>query len=675
MTRFGISSAIFSLKCVLAALLALYIALSIDLPRPYWAVTTAFIIAQPLAGAVLSKGVFRVFGTIFGAIAAIIMVPNLANAPELLILAFALWVGICVFVSALDRTPRSYMFVLMGYSACIIGLPSVDAPGAIFDVASLRMQEIIIGIACGSLVHGVILPGSVVDVLLRRIDEMLLDAERWSRDSISGLDIPGLDAERRRLALDITELHQLSIHLPFETARTAPSVRMVRALQDQLSLILPLTVAVEDRIRALIAGGAALPSAITVLLGDCCSWLAESDMETTERHEQVEILRGRAAALEPETTMGMGWEAALRLSLLARLASLIAAHRDCRDLYDQMANHGQQPLSARVAALLAVRSKRVLHRDYGSALRAAFGAGLTIIVGCALWIGSGWRDGSTAAVTAGVFLALFASSDDPIGPLRSFIIGTTAAVIIGGFYGFVILPRVDGFPMLAATLAPGLLIGGGLMASPRYALIAVSAMLGLASPALLSTHYNSNFADYANSGIAQIVGMVLALAMALLFQSAGLDGAIRRTLKAGWADIAGRARLGTRPDESAWISRMLDRIGLLVPRLAARGDDPGKPLYDALRDLRTGMVISELRQLRLDLPQNEGAAITPVLQDIRAYYTQLDPDRANVPAPAMLQRIDHAMEQLVGNASASARRTGILALVSLRRNLFPNAPA
>jgi uncharacterized membrane protein YccC len=675
MTRFGISSAIFSLKCVLAALLALYIALSIDLPRPYWAVTTAFIIAQPLAGAVLSKGVFRVFGTIFGAIAAIIMVPNLANAPELLILAFALWVGICVFVSALDRTPRSYMFVLMGYSACIIGLPSVDAPGAIFDVASLRMQEIIIGIACGSLVHGVILPGSVVDVLLRRIDEMLLDAERWSRDSISGLDIPGLDAERRRLALDITELHQLSIHLPFETARTAPSVRMVRALQDQLSLILPLTVAVEDRIRALIAGGAALPSAITVLLGDCCSWLAEPDMETTERHEQVEILRGRAAALEPETTMGMGWEAALRLSLLARLASLIAAHRDCRDLYDQMANHGQQPLSARVAALLAVRSKRVLHRDYGSALRAAFGAGLTIIVGCALWIGSGWRDGSTAAVTAGVFLALFASSDDPIGPLRSFIIGTTAAVIIGGFYGFVILPRVDGFPMLAATLAPGLLIGGGLMASPRYALIAVSAMLGLASPALLSTHYNSNFADYANSGIAQIVGMVLALAMALLFQSAGLDGAIRRTLKAGWADIAGRASLGTRPDESAWISRMLDRIGLLVPRLAARGDDPGKPLYDALRDLRTGMVISELRQLRLDLPQNEGAAITPVLQDIRAYYTQLDPDRANVPAPAMLQRIDHAMEQLVGNASASARRTGILALVSLRRNLFPNAPA
>lgn len=672
-SRFGISTALFSVKCYLAAMLALYVSLRIGLSRPYWAVATSFIIAQPLAGAVLSKAVFRVIGTIVGAIAAVIFVPNLVNAPELLSVAFALWLALCVFVATLDRTPRSYMFVLMGYSACIIGLPSVDMPGTIFDVASLRVQEITIGIICGSLVHGVLFPGSVTDRLLHRVDATLRDAEQWSRDAISGLEVPGLDAERRRLALDIAEMHQLSIHLPFETARAAPRVRTVRALQDQLSLILPLAAAVEDRLKALQATGAAISEPVALLIEDCQHWLGQPGDNRAKRQEAAERLRERAAALEPQAMAGMGWHAALMLSMLARLSSLIGAHRDCRDLRDQMVSHGRQPVSARASQLLIGRGDRVLHRDYGAALRAAFSAALTILIGCAVWILSGWRDGGTATMTAGIFLALFVASDDPIRPLRSFFLGTVAATLIGGLYAFVILPRMDGFFMLAAALAPGLLLGGAIMASPRYNLVAISAVLGLSSPSILSARFSSDFAAYINGGVAQILGVLLSLVMARLMQSAGLDTAIQRTLKAGWSDIAARATLTGPPNVSAWVSRMLDRIGLLVPRLAARGDDPGKPLYDALRDLRTGMVIGELRQLRIDLPAEEGRSITPVLQNVSAYYAAMDPERAAAPAPAMLERIDHAIAQLVLNASLGARRTAVLALVSLRRNLFPDA--
>jgi hypothetical protein len=49
------------------------------------------------------------------------------DAPELTTLAIILWVALCVFVSLLDRTPRSYMFVLSGYTAALIGFPSVLA--------------------------------------------------------------------------------------------------------------------------------------------------------------------------------------------------------------------------------------------------------------------------------------------------------------------------------------------------------------------------------------------------------------------------------------------------------------------------------------------------------------------------------------------------------------------
>jgi uncharacterized membrane protein YccC len=119
---------IFSIKCFAAAMLAYYIALSIGLPRPYWAVTTSYIIAQPLAGAVLSKALFRMIGTIVGAAVAVVLVPTFVNEPAVLIVALGLWLSVCVYISLFDRTPRAYIFLLAGYTASIIGIPSVEAP-------------------------------------------------------------------------------------------------------------------------------------------------------------------------------------------------------------------------------------------------------------------------------------------------------------------------------------------------------------------------------------------------------------------------------------------------------------------------------------------------------------------------------------------------------------------
>jgi uncharacterized membrane protein YccC len=77
----------FAFKIAASALLALFLALWIDLPRPYWAVSTVFITMQPLAGATRSRALYRVYGTLLGAIVPVILVPNLVNAPELLTLA------------------------------------------------------------------------------------------------------------------------------------------------------------------------------------------------------------------------------------------------------------------------------------------------------------------------------------------------------------------------------------------------------------------------------------------------------------------------------------------------------------------------------------------------------------------------------------------------------------
>jgi len=129
----------------------------------------------------------------------------------------------------------------------------------------------------------------------------------------------------------------------------------------------------------------------------------------------------------------------------------------------------------------------------------------------------------------------------------------------------------------------------------------------------------------------------------------------------------------SRPDAAGWIARMLDRIGLLAPRLALQGEDPGKPLLDALTDLRVGVAVGELKQLRLDGTPDEAAMITPVLREIGAHYRTLRPNQPAPPEPDLLAGIDTAMAAMA-TSTPDRHRTSVLALTSLRRNLFPSAP-
>jgi uncharacterized membrane protein YccC len=145
---FASQALLFSLKSFAAAMLALYLALSIGIPNPYWALITAYVVAQPSAGAVLAKCLYRVIGTAVGAAVAVLVVPPLVNEAFVLSAVIALWLGFCTFLGAVDRSSRSYMFILAGVSTCIVAFPSVSQPDQVFVTAVTRIEEVLIGIVC-----------------------------------------------------------------------------------------------------------------------------------------------------------------------------------------------------------------------------------------------------------------------------------------------------------------------------------------------------------------------------------------------------------------------------------------------------------------------------------------------------------------------------------------------
>lgn len=672
----GLADACFSLKTYGSAILAYYIALRIGLHRPYWSVITCYIVAQPLAGAMLSKAVFRMIGTMVGALFAVVIVPQFINAPELLAWILGLWLALCTYVAMLDRTPRSYIFLLAGYTAGIVAFAAVNQPDTVFDIASLRLQEILIGIWSSAVINALVLPRTVSARLSERSSQILIDAERWTRDALAASGTPNhiatLDRDRRRLALDLHELHQLAVHLPFDLSRFTVRVAVLRVLQSRLSMLLPLASGIEDRIGQLRHAGA-MPTDVEVLLGDVARWIENLSLDPAPS-PQAEKLIARARALEPRSENRWDWETGLCLSLLDRLQDLIGIHRDARELHGIMLSPAAKPSPAVAEAIRDTRAQP-LHRDHGLALRAALATLATLCIGTAMWIATAWADGGSAVVIACIVCALFSHLDNP-GPTASRILyGTIAAVPVGAIYAFVLMPRLSDFPAMVAVLAPALLIIGSLQARPSTATFAIGMMLTLPGLVGLNEEYDANFQTFINSAIAQVIGIGIAVLMLNLASSVGTRSSAVRLVRSGWRELAAMAGAKSRLDLGAWIGTMIDRVAMLTPRLKYLALDPTQPLLDILADTRIGIAIADLRTFQKHASPRAARQASVVLRHVEQHFSNLRDDRPIEPDPALVRAIDLMLASIAGLEDIKQRRLGMLALTSLRRNLAAYAPA
>ncbi|QHI98334.1 FUSC family protein [Xylophilus rhododendri] len=692
--RFNRAEWLFSVKTFAAAMLAMYLANRAGLPRPFWAMTAAYIVSNPLAGATRSKALYRFLGTLLGCTATVLIVPALANAPFLLSLVLSLWLGTCLFISLLDRTPRSYVFMLAGYTAALIGFPSVEAPNLLFDTAMARVQEIGLGILCASLVHAIVLPVGMSATLSGMLDRALGDARTWLSDLLGpartqGMVAPArreaLSVDRRRLALDITQLRLLSTHIPYDTSHVRWTAGAIREMQDRIAALTPTLSALEDRLLAMEQDRGGLAPDVQDLLGSAAQWLEAGGDAAT-----LPVLRQQVQALADDSLPAIDdgfvgppaphspWTRALRIDLAARLDQLLLGWRACtvlrRDIEAGLAGHAA-PLR-RSAAL----GNRVLHRDVGMALLSAFAAVVAVGLCCFFWIYTGWPSGSVAAMMAGVFCSFFATMDDPVPAIHGFLVATLWSLPLGVLYMLVALPLIHDFGMLVLVCAPVFLVLGCYAGRPATMLMGLGMVMGISGSLALHDTASADIASFLNTNLAQIVGIVAAARVTRLIRSVGTDWSAARIRRATWRDLAGMAsarRGEVQPD--AYAARMLDRIALLAPRVAAGDTQPGSPRTQrVLRDLRVGDDIAQLQQLRTRLPQaglgGLLAGIAEVFRDRiagRAEATSNEVERS----PGLLRELDRMLASALQQMPRPDHRRAVAALVGLRRNLFPEAPA
>ncbi|MDE8409496.1 FUSC family protein, partial [Klebsiella pneumoniae] len=156
---------IFACKGVLSMAAALFIAMHLELDRPFWAVVASMLLqARPESGLVIEKALYLVAGSVVGGIVAVVILGNFTAYPVIALALLTLWIGLTSYLSAkVQHVNYNYLLGLTGVTApLIVLLVMSDATTVssleVFEVVRARLSEAMVGAFCAAMVSVLFIP-------------------------------------------------------------------------------------------------------------------------------------------------------------------------------------------------------------------------------------------------------------------------------------------------------------------------------------------------------------------------------------------------------------------------------------------------------------------------------------------------------------------------------------
>ncbi|CAI8898830.1 Fusaric acid resistance protein [Pseudomonas sp. IT-P12] len=652
----------YGVRTFAASMIALYIALLMQMPRPYWAMATVYIVSSPFVGPTSSKALYRAVGTLLGAAAAVLFVPMFVQSPYVLVLVIALWTGILLFLSMHLRTANNYALMLAGYTLPLIALPVVDNPLAVWDVAEARTEEIFLGIAVAAVVGAMFWPRRLAPVFNDSVSKWFADASTYSLRFLSrNVQPEEIGAWRSSMVATFNTLELMIGQLPHEGARPQ-TVRNTKELRGRMIHLLPVIDALDDALYALERRTPELVDRFAPLLAATTQWLEHKDADLGRWQalkDQLEALQPSAEALDDRKQL-------LFSNALYRLGEWIDLWQDCRSLQYAIQCESQDSWHAVYRHWRLGRLSPFL--DRGLMLYSAASTVTAIIVASLLWILLGWTDGGAAVILAAVACSFFASMDDPAPQIYRFFFWTAMSVLFASLYLFLVLPNLHDFPMLVLAFSVPFICIGTLTVKPQFYLGMLLTLVNTSSFISIQGAYDADFLSFVNSNLAGPVGLLFAFVWTLIARPFGAELAAKRLTRFSWRDIVSLTEPATLAEHRQLGVQVLDRLMQHLPRLAITGQDTGI----ALREVRVALNLLDLLAYTprvLGYPQ---VLLHQVVAEVGEYFKACLKAGERLPAPsALLMSMDRTRRALNQECDEDARFQLLHALSGLRLALLP----
>jgi len=358
-------------------------------------------------------------GTAIGVTAAIAITALFSQSRDLLLAAFAGWIGLCVFAAGLMDGNRAYAAVLSGYTLALIAIQQLDTPQHVFESSVARGAAITVGIAAVAFVNDLLAApdsfprlASQLAALHARVGDYAKPVPR--DEATDAATAAGLLRDIAALRPEITSL---------ATESASGSIRSAAARSTAVALVAAVHAA-----RVLNAVFAATNPA----MGDTRAATLRSPALATASREFL----GRIFAVREG------------------LAALNAGHR------------------------LHWGWRMPLYRSHAIAASAGLRAAAHLLLASGFFVLAGWPSAEVSLSLVALVIGLGAVSPNPQGFTVAAFIAAPIAAVLAGTLEFLILDGVTEFPLLALALAP-FVIGTMVVATMPHPMVASLGRLNL----------------------------------------------------------------------------------------------------------------------------------------------------------------------------------------------------
>ena len=668
---------IFVARTLVAAFAALWLAFRFDLDSPSTAMTTTFILALPSSGMVLEKAFYRLLGTIVGCCASLALIALFPQHAPALYLGLAVWVGICTAGAAMYRNQQSYSFVLAGYTAVMIAVPSLDHATAAFSIAVTRVSEVGLGIICAAVVNDVLFPRAHGPLVMRTVQARFEGFLSFCQNVFEHR-LPPSEAEvsHLRFAADIAALESGRAAAFFEAAHSRSQTRQLHAFNEAFMTALttfytlhrlihrasaqpdsPVPGLLEPLYRQLAAAmSAAIGAARGKERGAATAFEALGPRLAASIADARDALALADIGSSPEDALRWRMDFDTAVELLAHFAIDIIAFAA---LYDGLAQRRRMQASEPRAYSPKTPPGIVI----ANGIRAA----LMLLAAATIWYWLATPSLSNMVIIGAIFGALASSSPRPKAMVKQVMIGFLIAIPLCFVTEFCLVIQANDYPMLVLAAMPLMALGAWLISDPQRAGMGIG-MAMFSSMFLVPTnrmHFDA--ANYFNGAIAQLMGVGIAYLAFLVVLPEHTMGNRKHVAAALWREalaacctrLPGSPR---RPDATTQAARRLrhrfdNRVRDLLSQLnAAAGPTPNEETRAVVRH---GLTMLELGhatiELRAVLATSPSSPVRDALQRV------LDTLAEHLRAPSV--------------ASSAAVCAAVLAASPVVRAALPDAAA
>ena len=603
---------IFATKTFVAGILALYIAFSLNLAYPIWAIGTVFVIANPYSGMTSSKSIYRLLGTLLGAIVSIAVTPFLINTPMLFTLFLASWVGFCLYISMLDRTPRSYVSMLAGYTTVIICYNVVYYADtvSIFDMALGRFLEITVGVVCSAIVTTTIFPMHIGPAVQSRVAKTIQDIKALFDQIL--LDQKQLDNYNQLLGnitRDASDIHVLAVHLSYEKSKLQGMTKPLQEMLHQLTLLVANLVAMSERMKQLDQIEMTYRENLKAVHAHIAEFLHDHhEIKAQELNFLPSQFESDFAALVASAPS----EQQLILNGLKMDIRHFIQNVRAVKLIWQRIQQGDDALPESMTPLTTTYPS--LHRDHGVAVRGGISAFLIILIATAFWILSGWKAGFMLAEMAAISACILTAMDNPVPALKLFIRANIYSAVVVFIYAYGVFPHVTAFWELALVLAPFSIFCLMLFPHPPLAGLGLPLLMSSIMGLNLQNRYVLDQIAFFDASIGAVIGLIISVYIIHMVRAMSPDMAVQRILALHYKAVRTALYLPYGADFKKHLRSMLDRIGVLNSK-AVQSEQLKNDINLALIETSAVIDLTRLQELINQLPQQD--AIIFYIQDLQ----------------------------------------------------------